>query len=191
MAFDCIRQENRTDPSFSLSADESTTTMTSDFSALRDTWLTSEDAVLISQIEWDFHKGSGNGGQKVNKTSSAVRLRHIPSQIVVICRDSRSQTRNRQIALSKLRKRIALEVRCPAMPITLPPQIPSLTGKGYPLFLAHILDAVRETGKAEGITRSALDRFLRRDEEVWRYIAEHRTTDYALYFNINAAHNQN
>lgn len=158
-------------------------------STLRDQYLTSPDAEIMSQIKWDFHKGGGNGGQKVNKTSSSVRLYHVPTEITVICRESRSQTRNRQIALSKLRKRIALEIRCPAKTITIPPQIPSLQGNGYPLFLAQVLDSVYETGKVEGMTRSALERFLRRDEEVWRYLSERRTTDYAQYF--NAVRNQN
>lgn len=151
--------------------------------AARNVFLTADDAALMTQIKWDFHKGGGNGGQKINKTSSSVRLIHIPTEITVTCRDSRSQSRNRQLAIGKLRKRIALEMRCPAEPVLIPAQIPALTGAGYPLFLAQILDSVAVYGRVEGMTRSALERFLRRDEEVWRYISERREKEYAVYFN--------
>ena len=155
----------------------------------RNEYLSADDAALMPQIKWDFHKGSGNGGQKVNKTSSAVRITHTPTGITVTCRDSRSQSRNRQIAIDKLRKRMALEIRCPVEPVVIPTQIPSLTGAAYPLFLAQILDSVSVYGKVEGMTRSALERFLRRDEEVWRYISERREKEYAIYFNATRTQN--
>jgi peptide chain release factor len=46
----------------------------------------------------DFVKGSGAGGQKINKTSVAVSLRHLPSGIAVRCQESRSQALNRFLA---------------------------------------------------------------------------------------------
>lgn len=54
-------------------------------------------------LEWQFMRSSGAGGQSVNKTSSAVRLIHKPSQIVVTARSERKQFRNREIALELLR----------------------------------------------------------------------------------------
>ncbi|PVH98724.1 hypothetical protein DM02DRAFT_470127, partial [Periconia macrospinosa] len=54
----------------------------------------------------NFLKGSGPGGQKINKTSSAVQLKHIPTGIVVKCQDTRSRTQNRKIARQLLGERI-------------------------------------------------------------------------------------
>ena len=54
-------------------------------------------------IEMDVYRASGAGGQHVNKTSSAVRLRHLPTGIVVASQQERSQHKNRAIALKMLK----------------------------------------------------------------------------------------
>lgn len=55
-----------------------------------------------SDLEETFARSSGPGGQHVNKVSTAVTLRHRPSQLSVTVQDSRSQSRNRQLALLRL-----------------------------------------------------------------------------------------
>jgi peptide chain release factor 2 len=57
-------------------------------------------------IKMDVFRASGAGGQHVNKTSSAVRLTHVPTNTVVSCQQERSQTKNRQTAMKMLRAAI-------------------------------------------------------------------------------------
>ena len=83
---------------------------------MRNDWLAAADETLVRDCTLDFHKASGNGGQKVNKTSSAVRLTHAPSGITVSCAESRSQHENRRLALKMLRMKIALTIRSEADP---------------------------------------------------------------------------
>jgi len=68
--------------------------------------LPDSDEDLLRECEVETFRSSGPGGQHVNKTESAVRLRHLPSGIVVTSQQERSQHRNKGLCLQKLRKKI-------------------------------------------------------------------------------------
>jgi hypothetical protein len=69
------------------------------------------DAQLLAVCEVDTYRGPGPGGQKRNKTESAVRLRHRPTGLIVVAGESRSQAENRARALRRLRQALALRIR--------------------------------------------------------------------------------
>src|SRR5258706_3785656 len=78
---------------------------------MRSTWTSLTDEQLLAQCSVDTYRASGPGGQKRNKTSSAVRLRHGPSGLLVIAEESRSQHENRARALRRLRQALYLKLR--------------------------------------------------------------------------------
>ena len=157
-----------------------------------------DELLRICRIE--FFKGSGNGGQKRNKCSTAVRLtlelpaaansmpdagsegevaagENAPVRISASDCSERSQFRNRSNALKKLRFRLAIEApRCP-------PEKPermeiSLSNPEYFLWCARVVDAVdyfpdfREAARFLDLSPSKLEKLIRRDGTLWQYISK-------------------
>lgn len=144
-------------------------------------WTDLSDAQLMAQCAVDTYRASGPGGQKRNKTSSAVRLRHAPSGLIVIAEESRSQHENRSRALRRLRQALYLNVRD-----ELPPQALAATREGegrlrlgrkdpryWPTvgLVLDILQAVEarvgEAAEALGASTGLLIDFLHSDAKVW------------------------
>ena len=85
--------------------------------------LPESDEDLLRECEVETFRSSGPGGQHVNKTETAVRLRHLPSGVVVTSREERSQHRNKATCLKKLRERVERLNRRPPrrVPTNVPP----------------------------------------------------------------------
>src|SRR6476646_434405 len=88
----------------------------------RATWTALTDDQLLRQCAVDTYRASGPGGQKRNKTSSAVRLRHPPTGLIVIAEESRSQHENRARALKRMRQALYLKLRDELPPTVLTPE---------------------------------------------------------------------
>ena len=149
----------------------------------RNAMLTAEDTVLLRDCEFIMQKGTGNGGQKINKTSSAVRLRHRPTGIAVSANEERSQSRNRHIALRKLRYEIALHVHAdPAgTEFELLPSPSPANHARLILWTAALFDRLAasgfdlaQTAALCGVSVSQLERAMRKYPQVWRTYSESR-----------------
>jgi protein subunit release factor B len=64
------------------------------------------DEDLLRECEVDTFRSGGPGGQHANKTETGVRLTHLPSGVIVVCRDERSQYSNKMICLRRLREKV-------------------------------------------------------------------------------------
>jgi RF-1 domain len=158
----------------------------------RDTWTALTDAQLLEQCDVDTYRASGPGGQKRNKTSSAVRLRHPPTGLIVIAEESRSQHENRAKALKRMRQALYLKLRDELLPPALTPEsltarpdyAPARDGAGrlhlgrkdarfWPAVgvvldvLCAVEGRVSDAAAALGLSTANLIDFLQVDDKVW------------------------
>lgn len=163
----------------------------------RDDVLRLDDRALLAQCRVDRFRASGPGGQKRNKTESAVRLRHEALGVTATATDSRSQHENRARALRRLRAAVAIEVRRELAlegDYRAPPALAELVAAGggtrsekarrataYLLGVAALLDlfaaagcSVSDTARHLGSTTGQTARLLSQDERVLRRANEMR-----------------
>jgi peptide chain release factor 2 len=120
-------------------------------------------------IKMDVYRASGAGGQKVNKTSSAVRLTHIPTGIVVASQVERSQYQNRDVAMKMLASKLMEikerehldkieDIKGVQKEITWGSQIRSYVFMPYTMVKDHRTNF--ETGNVEKVMDGDLDGFI-------------------------------
>lgn len=141
------------------------------------------DARLLAECEVHTYRASGPGGQKRNKTSSAVRLHHRPSGLITVGTESRSQYENKARALRRLREAIAVGFR-DVLPeeVAWPGTVQVVEGrlkvnaKNPSLYqvVGLLLDALAaeggrlsEAADRLGLTSSSLTRFLAQHPVAW------------------------
>ena len=117
----------------------------------------------------DTYRSSGAGGQHINKTSSAIRITHIPTNIVVTCQNERSQFQNKDKAMQMLKARLLIlkqqenaeklsDIRGDIKDIAWGSQIRSYVMQPYTLVKDHRTGC--ESGNAEAVLDGALDPFI-------------------------------
>ena len=143
------------------------------------------DERILQDCRWEAFRASGPGGQKRNKTSSAIRLTHAPTGIAAIANESRSQAANRAAALRRLRHRMMIELRepidpagfapapwfaklCPHGRLSVPGRSPLyLPAGGLVLDMLAVCDwSVSVTAEHLGLSTGNLVRFLQQDEKI-------------------------
>lgn len=148
----------------------------------------SEDE-LLQQCELKFTRRSGPGGQHRNKVSTAVVIKHLPSECVAEASERRSQSDNRSVAVLRLRVLLAREIRedvvswetkvtkygGPSLRI-------ALTNEDFPIVLADILNRifqaegeVADCASAWQTTASQIVRFLKQETSVLQLVNRWRS----------------
>jgi protein subunit release factor B len=74
------------------------------------------DEALLADCDVQAFRATGPGGQSVNTTDSAVRIRHRPSGVTVVCRRERSQLQNKRVCIERLRQKLEALNAPPAAP---------------------------------------------------------------------------
>lgn len=144
----------------------------------RDAVILLSDAKLLPDCRVDTFRGSGHGGQKRNVTDSAVRVTHLESGVSATSDETRSQIKNRQLALAALRRHLAVEIRTPSLPADW--RIEPVPGKktaDYAVWMGCVLDALHIADYAVGAAAESLGlstgrfiRLLSADSSLWREV---------------------
>lgn len=125
--------------------------------------------IRAEDLRVDTYRASGAGGQHVNKTSSAVRLTHLPTGIVVSCQNERSQIQNRETALQMLKAKLYQlaqqrnlekieDLKGDVMDIAWGSQIRSYVFCPYTMVKDHRTNV--ETGDVDGVMDGDIDPFI-------------------------------
>jgi peptide chain release factor 2 len=128
-----------------------------------------EITIRPEDLEIDTFRSTGKGGQHINKTDSAVRMRHKPTGLVVTCQNERSQIQNRELALRVLKSRLyelqieerereAARLKGAHVEADFGNQIRTVTIHPYSLVKDHRTGA--EQGDTTGYLNGDLDRFI-------------------------------
>ncbi len=139
-----------------------------------------DEQQLLAQCRCEASRGTGPGGQKRNKTSSAIQVTHLQTGLSAYDDQERSQQINKHHALQKLRLAIALNLRESPIPWTAP--IPSIKNDAYIQWIAVLLDhlnehnfSVAETAAALGMSTSKLVKEMSKTTALWQHVNSERT----------------
>ncbi|GCE03319.1 peptide chain release factor 2 [Dictyobacter aurantiacus] len=130
---------------------------------------TIEINIRPEDLDVDTYRSTGAGGQHVNKTDSAVRIRHIPTGIVVTCQNERSQIQNREVAMKLLRAKLfeleqkkheeeTARLKGEHVQADFGTQIRSVTVHPYSIVKDHRTNF--ETGNTDGYLAGDIDPFI-------------------------------
>lgn len=151
-----------------------------------DNWLALSDDALVAQCRMEAVRGSGPGGQKRNKTSNAIHLRHLPTGLHVVAGETRSQSLNKARAIRRLKLKIATDLRRPVdwrgfepppwlLPAVQGGRLVLAHGNGlHPRVAALILDllesrsgSMADAATLLGVTTSSMVKFLIDEPKLW------------------------
>lgn len=133
--------------------------------------LEDDDEVVINptEIEIETYKSSGAGGQNVQKNETAIRIRHVPTGIIVTCQNERSQTQNRENAMKVLRAKlyeIKIEERAKEIAALRGDYVKAEFGNQIRSYVLHPYQMVKdhrtdhETGNTNAVLDGRLDEFM-------------------------------
>ncbi|MCM8537975.1 MAG: peptide chain release factor-like protein [Lentisphaeraceae bacterium] len=137
---------------------------------------------FLKHCTLDFYKARGPGGQKKNKTESAVRLTHNDSSVAATASEDRKQSVNKSKAIKRLKLELAFTMRCPAVPwkgqMDMNP-----SNKHYSLFCACLFDHLEENdwqistvAEAYKLSTNKLIKIISKSDTLWQEVNKRRTS---------------